>query len=261
MTEKNIILALGISYLFAFVALAEDVTDFNNPAGNTYTLSEDLNATGGDVTNYGTFIVEGTGLTINSEANVANRNGEAQFTISENSDLTVLVKEGFWNESYEGEGSGVVNLLEGSTLNIGNTDATANFTNNNEAIINIANKALLNVSGGFSNNGSAQVYLSEGATLSVDGELTMNNTSAITLTTATINNAGGLYVSADSEAAATISLANSILNTKELVIGRWASERVGSSLTLANSTINSTNDSSSRGTINVSGNSSILFEK
>ncbi len=75
MTEKNIILALGISYLFAFVALAEDVTDFNNPAGNTYTLSEDLNATGRDVTNYGTFIVEGTGLTINSEANVANRNG------------------------------------------------------------------------------------------------------------------------------------------------------------------------------------------
>ena len=95
MAEKNIILALGISYLFAFAALAEDVNNFNNAAGEEYILSENLNATGRDVTNYGTFIVEGTGLTINSETNVANRNGEAQFTISENSDLTVLVKEGF----------------------------------------------------------------------------------------------------------------------------------------------------------------------
>lgn len=265
MTEINIkksksFLILGLSSLFASTSLAEDVNNFSNAAGEEYILSENLNATGSDATNYGTFVVEGTGLTITAEANFANRNGEAEFRVNANSNLTILVKEGFWNESYGGDGSGLVNLLEGSSLFIGNSENNANFTNNNDAIVNIASGATLGVSGALFNNGNAQINLSSGANLDVTGEFTLSGTSKVSVTDATIKNAGGLYFAADEGTSSSMTLENSTLETKEFVVGRWASERVESSLTLVNSTVKSTNDSSSRGTMNVSGNTSILFE-
>lgn len=104
---KGTLCLLGISYLMAS-AFAIDENNFNNPLGTTYTLSEDMNATGADALNFGTFIVNGNNINITTSNNFANRNNGALFYVNEGSSVTILPSSGFWNESLSGEGSGTI---------------------------------------------------------------------------------------------------------------------------------------------------------
>lgn len=251
----------GIGMMFASLIFAADFENFNNPSDETFTLTEDLNATGGDAVNYGTFIVDGTNLTIKAEANFANRNGESEFRLNENSSLTILVKEGVWNESYNGEGSGTINLLKDSALYIGNSENIANFNNNNDAVLKMASGSIFSVSGNLSNNGNAQIDLIDGSTLEILGNLSINDDSLVKVTGSKIENSGGeLAFGGGEDKAGVLILSHSILNTSSFSTGAFWEGKSKATIELENSTINSVNDSSNWGIMNVSGTSFLNFQ-
>ena len=233
------------------------VENYSNPDGMVDDVVENLYATGGDAANYGVFYVTGENVIVKSDANFANRNGQAYLWVSEGCSVTFLPASGVWNENFYGDGSGHILLDQNATMTIGSAEQAADLNNHNEAVVNLESGSLLSVSGNFNNNGSAQVYLKEGSTLEIENELWINGSSQVNVSGASIK--AGSSTCFAQEANAVLNLTNSTLETSSFAVGLWSSKAVDSTINLASSTIYTSGDSTNWGTINVGATSRIVF--
>ena len=235
------------------------VENYSNPDGMVDDVVENLYATGGDAANYGVFYVTGENVIVKSDANFANRNGQAYLWVSEGCSVTFLPASGVWNENFYGDGSGHILLDPNATMTIGSAEQAADLNNNNEAVVEMNDGSALIVYGNIYHRGSAQIGVVEGSTLEVMKEIVLDDTSSITATSTTIENSNGsLRFAGGTGKGALFSLDNSVLNTKSFYGNFWEGNS-DSVLELKNSTINVTQDSESRWVISASGTSAILF--